>query len=154
MSSQDSPTVSGRPVAASYARKSDDDDAGIESQHSTNARAAEGDGYHIPEGPNFRFEDNHVSGASSDRNGLDSIIDMSLSDHTPFTRLYVRDVTRWGRWDDPRERYFFEKLLERHGVTIHYVNGVNVNLSGGVTAANIGDLIVDFIDSSTRGICR
>lgn len=134
-------------IAAVYARKSDDDDAGIQTQIDLNVRAAEDDGFRVPEGPNFRFADNDVSGTTSDRQGLDRLIELVMSSRTPFSRVYVRDVTRWGRWDDPRERYYFEKLLDRNGVTIRYRNGVNIELDDGVEADDIGGLLHDFIET-------
>lgn len=140
-------TAGDRKIAAVYARKSDDDDAGIQTQIKMNVRAAEDDGFTVPEGVNFRFADNEVSGTTSTRQGLDRLIELVLSSRTPFSRVYVRDVTRWGRWDDPRERYYFEKLLERNGVRIRYLKGVNVELDDGVEADDIGHLLHDFIET-------
>lgn len=148
MSSQSPPASDTEPRrAAVYARKSNEDDDGIQTQFRMCIRQAEADGYVVPEGPNFRFADNDISGADVERPDLDDLLELVMSSQTPFSRLYVREVGRFGRWDDPRQRYFLEMLMERHGVEIWYLKGANVDLDDGVTSENLGDVMVDFMDT-------
>jgi hypothetical protein len=105
-------------LAASYGRKSDHNDVGIDAQHLLNEQRARKDGYIVPDRPDFRFGDDATSGVTKSRGGLDTLIALVKSDDAPFTRVYVKDKTRLGRWNDPRYHFYLQVLFEEHGVRI------------------------------------
>ncbi|MGI8546801.1 MAG: recombinase family protein [Gemmatimonadaceae bacterium] len=104
-------------LAASYARKSDEDSEGIEAQHLYNARVAASDGYTIPDHPDFRFSDDDTRGPTKSRKGLDRLTQVvKRSTGAPFERVYVKNHKRLGRWLDPRYRIYIEVLFANHDV--------------------------------------
>lgn len=132
-------------IAAVYARKSDSDDIGIETQWELCIEQAKEDGYRVPDG--FRFADDDTTGASHDRRGFDELQELILSDVTPFSLVYIRDVTRLGRWDDPADRFYYQGLFKRHGVHVRFRYGAKVDPEAGVTSENLGNHVVDFIET-------
>jgi DNA invertase Pin-like site-specific DNA recombinase len=107
-------------LAASYERKSTVDAMGIEAQYIINAQCAARDGWRIPDDPAFRFGDDATSGTTTSRPGLDRLMDMVKSGAALFTRLYIKDKTRLGRWQDPRMHSWFEVELKKKGVLVRY----------------------------------
>lgn len=107
-------------VAASYARKSNDDDDGLKSQHMVNEQRAAKDDYVIPRSLDFRFDDDDTTGVSKRRKGFDRLLQVITSGEAKFDRVYVKDRTRLGRWSDPRFGFYLEVLCEEHGVKIVY----------------------------------
>lgn len=109
-------------LAASYARKSNDDADGIEAQHEINAAAALADGYFIPDAPDIRFDDNHVSGATTQRPGLERLLAAARAG-APWCRVYVKDRSRWGRFEDLRYHMYLEMVLVHEcDVTLRFVH--------------------------------
>ena len=104
--------------AASYARRSAVKEEGIILQHDTNAGRAQTDGYEIP--PDVRWSDDGVSGTSTQRGGLDSLLKLISSGRATFTRLYVRERDRLARTEDPRFATYLEYHCKIHGVQICY----------------------------------
>lgn len=45
---------------------------------------------------------------------------MIATGRVPFSRLYMTDRTRLGRWNDPRRYTVWERLCGEHGVEIRY----------------------------------
>ena len=108
-------------LAASYARKSDDDPDGIETQHSINAHAALALGYFIPEDRRFRYDDNHTSGATTSRPGLDRLREDGRNG-PPWSIAFAKDRSRVGRFDDPKYLTYLEVSLQLEGgVSLRYV---------------------------------
>jgi site-specific DNA recombinase len=107
-------------VAASYARKSTYDPTGIEAQHAINKKSAEANGHELPQTASYVFEDDFTSGKSSDRKGLNRLMELVSSGNAPFSVLYVKDDDRFGRWSNVRERNAFEQTLLNHGVRLYY----------------------------------
>lgn len=132
-------------VAAVYARKSNKDDIGLNTQWELCIEQAEHDGYHVP--AQLRFGDDDTTGATYDRQGFAKLVELIESDLTPFSRLYIRDVTRLHRSDDPTDRYYYQGHFKRKGVDVRYRYGAKVDPDAGVTADNVGRHIVDFIDT-------
>lgn len=111
--------VSHRPLACSIARKSDDNDMGIEAQHARNAQKAEADGFFIPDTDEFRFSDNDTSGARTTRLDLERFVDF-VKLGALFGRAYCTDRDRMMRWLDARRIFALEIWCEDRGVQIVY----------------------------------
>lgn len=107
-------------LAATYARKSDKNDFGIDRQHDLLIARAADDGYVVPDEVLFRFEDDNTTGTTTSRRGLDRLVALVETGEAPFRRIYVKDMTRFGRFDDPRYHHYLEVHLEKFGVTICY----------------------------------
>lgn len=105
-------------TAASYSRKSDANEAGVQDQHLTNSERARLDGYDIP--IENRWGDDGVSGTTTNRCGLTALLTVIESGKAPFTRLYVRDRDRLARTADPRYTFYLEFLCKSHGVQVCY----------------------------------
>ena len=134
-------------LAASYARKSDQDQEGLKSQHLGNEQKAKQDGYVIPRGIDYRFEDDETTGVSKKRAGFDRLLQVISSGEARFTRVYIKDVTRLGRWSDPRFRFFVEVLCEEHGVKLVYSESQQVvDYRGEFRPEMIGLFLKDAVD--------
>ena len=116
----ESPDVQKNPMAACYARHCLPNRERIESQLLQNARQAEADGYCLPDDAEHRFADDGASGRNVRRAGFQRLMKMIAAGHAPFTRLYMTDRTRLGRWNDPRRHAVWERLCKEHGVEIRY----------------------------------
>jgi DNA invertase Pin-like site-specific DNA recombinase len=68
------------------------------------------------------YEDEDRSGTSIVRRRgfqtLKSVVDQNKHD---FSEILIYDVTRWGRFPDPRESIYWEVYFEKRGVTVIYV---------------------------------
>lgn len=144
--------VPARPrFAASYARKSDQDSDGIEAQHEITRRAAARDGYEIPD--ELCFSDDHTSGVTTSRNGLDTLIQLIESGSAPFEAIYVRNRKRLGRWNDPGMHDYLRIHMSRFGVTLRYAEGVNPDYTKGMDPEVVVQSLFDrmeTIDASTE----
>lgn len=109
-----------RLLAASVARKSTHDDVAVADQHVTNAQRAKADGFMIPDGAGFRFEDDNTKGSLTSRPGLNALLEVIESGEAPFKRVYVRDPDRLARTTDPRFIFWFEYECKRHGIQLCY----------------------------------
>jgi polyhydroxyalkanoate synthesis regulator phasin len=137
-------------LAASYARKSTHDDMGLKGQHLVNAQKAQADGFAVPEDTAFRFEDDDTSGRKTSRDNLDRMIALITSNKAPFSRIYVKDKTREGRFADPRFHFFLQVLFERHGVKLCYSDReVQLDFSTGDPRDMFGLLIRDLLEGIT-----
>lgn len=146
-----SPQNTGRQIveklAASYARKSNEDHEGILGQHLVNEQRARKDDYMIPATPEFRYEDDDTTGISKRRSGFDKLLEFIRSGEAKFDRVYVKDKTRLGRWSDPRYAFFLEVLFEEHGVRIVYSeNEQSLDYSGQITPDMVGLFLKDAVD--------
>ena len=130
-------------LAASIERDSKFDPLGIDEQFRENRETARDDGFTIPDDSAYRFFDNDTSGADESREGLRRLFEVVLMGDAPFSRVYVKDQTRFGRWGDPRIHAHFEVVLATHGVEVRYCDEDNSGppLSEGLTAENIGTAI-------------
>jgi hypothetical protein len=134
-------------LAASYARKSTPDDSGLESQHRVNSEKARRDGYQIPDDPLFRYQDDDTSGRRTSRDQLDRLTHLVTQGSSPFSRVYIKDKTREGRFADPRFHFFLQVLFENHGVKICYSDREQqLDLSNGTPSQHFGLLAKDFFD--------
>lgn len=134
-------------IAASYARKSTPDDPGLKSQHLINAQKAREDGVLIPEGREFRFEDDETSGRATAREDLDRLVSLVTSGEAPFDRVYIKDKTREGRFADPRFHFYLQVQFEKHGVRIAYSDrDVQLDFSKGMTQDMFGLYLKDVLD--------
>lgn len=133
-------------LAASYARKSDDDPAGIDAQHLGNSQKALSEGYMIPESPAFRFEDDDTTGVTKSRSGMDRLLQVVFSGQAPFKRVYIKDVTRHGRWD-ARYGIWAEVECERHGVELRFCEEEeHPDFSQTDSSQSLGSSLKRFID--------
>lgn len=110
----------GALLAASYERKSKTDPFGIEEQYHVNSAKAAQEGYTVPNTEQFRFSDDDWTGTTSRRPGFERLMATVLNGSAPFTRIYVKDRSRWGRWKDPRMHHHLEVDLEQHNVRLRY----------------------------------
>ena len=134
-------------LAASYVRKSDEDNEGLQSQHVANEQRAAADGYLIPRSPDFRFEDDDTTGVSKRRKGFDRLLQIITSGEAKFDRVYIKDRTRLGRWSDPRFGFYLEVLCEEHGVKIVYSeNEKHVDYAGEFSPDMIGLFLKEAVD--------
>lgn len=134
-------------IAASYGRKSDEDNEGLQSQHLGNEQRAAADGYLIPRSLDFRFEDDDTTGVSKRRKGFDHLLQLITSGEAKFERVYVKDRTRLGRWSDPRFGFYLEVLCEEHGVKIVYSeNDKHVDYAGEFSPDMIGLFLKEAVD--------
>ncbi|HUF71091.1 MAG TPA: hypothetical protein VMM79_20740 [Longimicrobiales bacterium] len=115
--------AAGRPLAASYARVSTIASAGIEAQHLVNAKRAAKDGYHIPDGQGFRFQDNGTLEQRNFLENLDRLIALAKTGTAPFKRLYITDKTREGRHADLRFARPLQVLFKECGIEVCYGGG-------------------------------
>lgn len=100
--------------AVSYARTASPTPDGIRTQHEGNRRAAEADGYRIVD----EFSDIGVSGATSDRAALRQLLAEAATGAAPFSRVYVADRSRLGRWADWDELPNLLATLMQQGVDV------------------------------------
>jgi len=101
-------------------------DEGVGAQWTACHVAAQSDGYHIAESPDFLFGDDGVSGRASRRPELDRLLDVVRSGHAPFSRLYITDGARLSR----NEVGFsflqrFENELASHGIELRFLTDTN-----------------------------
>lgn len=108
-------------LAATYARQSKKNAEGLVAQFLAAKQRAEEDGFHIPDRPGFHFGDDDTTGVATDRQAFDALKAIVVSGDAPFSRLYIKDATRFTRVPDPRWGTFYELLFEQHGVQICYV---------------------------------
>ena len=133
--------------AASYERKSTADPFGIEEQFHMNRARAASEGFTIPDSEEFRFSDDEKSGATSRRPGFERLLATVLSGAAPFARVYVKDRTRWGRWEDVRMHQHFEVVLELHRVHLRYCDERAVNYAAGATEDTISAALLGLLSS-------
>jgi DNA invertase Pin-like site-specific DNA recombinase len=106
-------------LACSYARKSRDDPDGVSAQHVLNAAKAERDGWFVPDDARFRFSDNDVSGALESRPEFDRMLALARTG-APWSRVYCKNRSRFGRWEDLQLHAFYEVVLRRRGASLHF----------------------------------
>lgn len=116
--------------AASYARKSTPDDIGISDQHALNAQAAQANGFCIPSGPQFRFEDDDTSGVTKSRNGLDHLRRTVESGAAPFETVFIKDRSRLGRFEDAQRSAYLEVCFRDHNSPLRFVHTLTGTTSG------------------------
>ena len=69
------------------------------------------------------FIDEGKSGiAAENRPGLMDMISLVEKGYSPFSKILVYDVSRWGRYGDPDEAGYWEFHCRRHGVQVLYTN--------------------------------
>lgn len=115
--------------AASYARKSNANELGIEEQHRLNAAEAEERGFKIPDDPAYRFSDDATSGARTKRPGLDRLEAAARSDPKLFEIIFVKDRSRLGRFERPQHTAYLEELFERIGTPLVFVHSLASGIS-------------------------
>ncbi|MFQ5621186.1 MAG: recombinase family protein [Candidatus Nanoarchaeia archaeon] len=122
--------------AWTYIRLSTDhQEASLEDQTNSVVECVQGLGYQIVRS----FCDDGVSGKTADaRPGFQSLI-QSARENTEDITLLVYDVSRFGRFENPRESTYWEVELERNGVRVHYVS------EGFVNDGSLGSQITKFI---------
>jgi DNA invertase Pin-like site-specific DNA recombinase len=62
-----------------------------------------------------------ASGRTARRSKFISLIDLVRSDKADFELILVRDVSRWGRFENTDEAAYYEFLCLQHGVQVIYV---------------------------------
>ena len=111
--------------AACYARKSTADDIGVTRQMELCRERAAVDGYVIPDNSLFSFGDDMTSGAAATRLDFDRLIDLVASGDAPFGMVFVKDQTRFGRYDDPGEHFVNLHRLMKAGVKVTFLSSSN-----------------------------
>jgi predicted site-specific integrase-resolvase len=67
------------------------------------------------------YSDHGRSGLNiAGREGLNQLMDDVEAKRTSFTSLLVYDVSRWGRFQDVDESAYYEYVLKRSGIRVHY----------------------------------
>ena len=102
-----------------YVRRSTDvQEASLEDQRKSIQDYAQQNQYSIVR----EFCDDAISGKTVDaRPGFQSLIDFARKNQNGGHTLLVYDVSRFGRFENPKEATYWEFELERHGVKVHYV---------------------------------
>lgn len=103
-----------RGIAASYARRATDAPPSPSEQSSVLAELAGAHGFTIPD--KYRFED-VGSGADTSRPGFNAMLAHACRRGT-FSRIYVTEPTRLGRWSDCAHHFHFRAVLSMLGVDI------------------------------------
>lgn len=111
--------------AAQYLRMSTDhQDISIEMQQTANLAYAQACGITIVRS----YSDLGISGLHFDRRpGLVSLIADITGTRAEFSVVLVRDVSRWGRFQDTDEGAYYEYVCRQHGVEILYTAEPLVN---------------------------
>ncbi|HEY4276323.1 MAG TPA: recombinase family protein [Rhizomicrobium sp.] len=104
--------------AVQYIRMSmDNQNYSIESQIQTNAEYAAQRGYQIIDS----YIDAGKSGLSlRGRDALKKLLSDALNPGRQFQAILVRDVSRWGRFQNPDQAAHYEFLCRDAGVAVHY----------------------------------
>jgi hypothetical protein len=107
-------------IAASYARGAiEDDPQRIANQHSMLADRATRHGFTIPN--RYRFSDDGMwSGVTLQRPGFSAMI--AAACRGEFSRLYVTEPSRLGRWVDLRFHWHLRALLSILGFEIIFAS--------------------------------
>ena len=67
------------------------------------------------------YSDHGRSGLNiAGREGLNQLMADVEAKRTDFTSLLVYDVSRWGRFQDVDESAYYEYVLKRAGILVHY----------------------------------
>jgi DNA invertase Pin-like site-specific DNA recombinase len=67
------------------------------------------------------YSDHGRSGLNiAGREGLNQLMADVEAKRTTFTSLLVYDVSRWGRFQDVDESAYYEYVLKRAGIRVHY----------------------------------
>jgi len=67
------------------------------------------------------YSDHGRSGLNiAGREGLNQLMSDVEAKRTHFTSLLVYDVSRWGRFQDVDESAYYEYVLKRAGIRVHY----------------------------------
>lgn len=142
--------TAGPILAASYGRKSTKDREGLEAQFLANQHKAAEEGYSIPASPDFRFEDDDTTGTTKSRRGFDRLIARVSAGDVPFKRLYIKDKTRLGRWDDPRYHSYLEIFFQQHGVQVRYAEDSEgpIDYENGDPSQILGRHLKDQVDNA------
>ena len=106
--------------AAAYVRTAASSPEGVEEQLQLNKARAASEGFVIPDDPEYQFVDDGVGGLTHQREGFGRLLAAVESGAAPFSRVYVRDRTRLGRWIEPRMGFYYEVLFESNGSPIRY----------------------------------
>ena len=139
--------------AASYAYSAAGGPEERAAQHARNAAAAARDGYELADTAAARWEDD-VGGLGVARPGLRALLDHIESGAASFTRLYVRDLSRFGRFGDLRELLTLVHRFERGVVVVfeawHPCRGGAAQCDAGAPPLDAVRLILDLPDSGYR----
>ena len=133
--------------AAVYARESVDYQIAVGHQIRLCGMQAQKDGMEVPDDPAFRFSDNDATGANANRNGFQRLLRIVESGSAPFSRLYVKDRSRFGRFDDVRQQFMLEYQLHEMGVEIRYLDEDPINW-GDTSGKAMGEQLYAFIRTS------
>jgi len=69
------------------------------------------------------YEDEDSSGTSIvRRKGFQTLKSQIEQNRHDFSKILIYDVTRWGRFPDPRESIYWEMYFEKRGVSVIYVS--------------------------------
>jgi DNA invertase Pin-like site-specific DNA recombinase len=104
--------------AAQYLRMSTEhQEYSISNQSNTIACYASAHGFEVVKS----YSDPGESGLSlARRHGLQSLLRDVICGTAPYKVVLVRDVSRWGRFQDTDEAAHYEFLCKKAGVTVHY----------------------------------
>ena len=99
-------------TAVSYARSAVYDEDSIKAQHKENRNTAREKDIPVVR----EYEDNGVSGLSSDRPGFQEMMADALLEERPFDTIIVRDIARLSR--NPSDFILYPKQLEEAGISL------------------------------------
>lgn len=118
-----------RKQAISYARCSTVDEESTQTQLIKCITVAREHGHDVLTDPRYVYKDDHVSGASKSRGGLDRLEDDVKQKRIgrngrdlQVEHLWIRDAARLWRGADPRFPAYFEYLLQTAGISVHYTD--------------------------------
>lgn len=122
MTGRPSPVSNSPRLAACYARKSNKDDLGVERQFDLCALRASRDGYFIPDSGEYRYGDDFTTGKAIDRNGLDALLDAVRSGTADFEMVFVKDRSRWGRFDASGYHFVLLHQFYQAGIAVYFLD--------------------------------
>lgn len=105
--------------AIAYIRRSTDmQEASLDDQRRSIADYAQKESFRLVR----EFCDDAISGKTMDaRPGFKNRIEFARNSNGEQYTLLVYDVSRFGRFENPKEATYWEFELERHGIKVHYV---------------------------------
>ena len=124
-----------------------DYEEGIEAQYQINLQHARKLGYVIPDSPEFRFSENHVSGRAADRKGFDRPCQTAAGGRARFECVIVKDRSRFGRFMDLRDHIYWERQFDRWGVPIIFcTESQPLDFKDGLKPEDVGRYVMNVLE--------
>ena len=122
-----------------------DEGCGLPRQWATCRAQATADGFTIPDGPDFTFCDDGVSGLEDKRAELSRLLLVVRSGDASFSRIYVSDESRITRHVDPRFLQWFVFECRTFGIEVCFATGPRSTSPDGAPTDAVGGWLVSVV---------